>query len=309
VTELDAGDLVPLRPGPPSRTKRWHALVGVIGLAGLTVAVLTVAHDVQDRRLPSIGAMAAALVLHVIALIFASRGWASLFPADADRRALARSLYTSQLAKYLPAGGVLQAAGQVTLSGLSGGVRSAAIRLPVFSLCLVTAGATLASGLAFASDLPTWGRVLAGAGLLAPCLLDRRVLAAVLRHARRVVSRLPEPDALPPKPAIVAAYLWGIGNMVAYGAAFAVLLTDITNVNPFIAGAALCAAWVAGYLVVPVPSGLGVREAVLVAALPASAASLVTASVAHRLLGIIAEAMLAGLTTVRARLVARGAAD
>jgi glycosyltransferase 2 family protein len=309
VTELDAGDLVPVQPGPPSRAKRWHALVGVIGLAGLTVAALTAAQDVQDHRLPSLGAMAAALVLHVIALILASRGWASLFPSNADRPALFRSLYTSQLAKYLPAGGVLQAAGQVTLSGVSGGMRAAALRLPVFSLCLVTAGATLASGLVFASDLPTWGRVLAGAGLLAPCLLDRRILTTVLRHARRVISRLPEPDALPPQPAIIAAYLWGIGNMVAYGAAFAVLLTDISDVNPFIAGAALCAAWVAGYLVVPVPSGLGIREAVLVAALPGSAASLVTASVAHRLLGIIAEAMLAGLTTVRARLVARGAAD
>jgi uncharacterized membrane protein YbhN (UPF0104 family) len=103
----------------------------------------------------------------------------------------------------------------------------------------------------------------------------------------------------------VHAYLFGLGNLISYGAAYAVLLTDVADVNPFIAGSALCAAWVAGYLVVPLPSGLGVREAVLVAALPGAAASLVAASVAHRLLGIGAEATLAGLTTVRAHWLRR----
>ena len=65
--------------------------------------------------------------------------------------------------------------------------------------------------------------------------------------------------------------------------------------------AALCAGWAAGYLVLFIPSGLGVREAVLLAALPnLAAAPLLAASVAHRLLGLLAEAVLAGATQLRA---------
>jgi hypothetical protein len=117
------------------------------------------------------------------------------------------------------------------------------------------------------------------------------------------VTRVPEPDALPPQAAILRAYLCALGNLAAYGAAFTVLLSDGGAVNPFVAVSAFCAAWVAGYLVVPVPSGLGVREAVLVAALPDLAtASLLAASVAHRVLGIVAEAALAGGSRLQGRI-------
>ena len=63
----------------------------------------------------------------------------------------------------------------------------------------------------------------------------------------------------------------------------------------------MAAAWTAGYLVVPLPGGLGVREAVIVAALPeVSAGPLLAVSVAHRLLGLTAEAVLAGTAHLRA---------
>lgn len=302
MTDLDVGDLVAPEPGRRSALKRWQPIVGLAGLAGLAVAAYTTAGDVRGQDLPGVGALVAALGLHVVALLCAARAWIALFPAGADRRALARGLYTSQLAKYLPAGGVFQVAGQVASAGDQAGVSAAAVRLPVFSLCLVTAGATLGAGLALAGDLPGWARLLASLGVLAPALLDRRIVAAVLRLARRVVKRLPEPQALPSQGAIVRAYLFGLGNLIAYAAAFTVLLTNVADVNPFVTGSALCAAWVAGYLALPVPSGLGVREAVLVAALPGmTTASLLAASVAHRLLGIAAEAALAGGSRLGAR--------
>jgi uncharacterized membrane protein YbhN (UPF0104 family) len=80
-----------------------------------------------------------------------------------------------------------------------------------------------------------------------------------------------------------------------------VLLSDFAEVAPVGAGTALATGWVVGYLAVPVPSGLGIREAVLVAALPSLAAGpLVAASVAHRLLGLLAEVALAGIASGRA---------
>ena len=303
MTGFDAGDLVPPEAGRPSALRRWQPVVGLAGVVGLAVAAYTTADELQDQVLPGVGTLMAALGLHVVALLLAAGTWITLFPPGADRRALASGLYTSQLSKYLPAGGVLQIAGQVTLAAQQGGIATAAVRLPVFSLCTVAAGATLGSGLAFATSLPGWARALASLGVLAPIMLDRRILAGLIRVARRRVTRVPEPDALPPQAAILRAYLCALGNLAAYGAAFTVLLSDGGAVNPFVAVSAFCAAWVAGYLVVPVPSGLGVREAVLVAALPDLAtASLLAASVAHRVLGIVAEAALAGGSRLQGRI-------
>ena len=299
---LDAGDLVSPETGRPSALKRWQPVVGLVGLAGLAAAAVTTADDLHDQALPGLGALVAALGLQVIALLFAARAWIALFPPGADRRALAGGLYTSQLAKYLPAGGLLQVAGQVTLAGQQVGIAHAAVRLPVFSLCTVVAGATLGSGLVFATSLPGWARALASLGIVAPIVLDRRLLAAAMRLARRKVRRVPAPDTLPAQAAIVRAYAFALGNLAAYGAAFALLLADGAETNPLIAASAFCGAWIAGYLVVPVPSGLGVREAVLIAALPGMAtAALLAASVAHRLLGIVAEAALAGGSRVQGK--------
>lgn len=302
MTDLDAGDLVPPEGGRPPTRRRWQAVVGLVALAGLAVAAYTTAGDLDDQALPGAGALAAALGLHVVALLLAAQAWIALFPPDADRRALAGGLYTSQLAKYLPVGGLLQVAGQVTLAGQQAGMARAAMRLPVFSLCLVAAGTTLGSLLAASSDLPAWARALAATGVLVPVVLHRRILAAVVRLGARIVRRSPPVDALPSQAAIVRAYAFGLGNFAAAAAAFTVLVVDGADVNPVIAGAAYCAAWVAGYLVVPVPSGIGVREAVLVAALPGmTTAVLLAASIAHRLLGIVAEAALAGASRLRAR--------
>ena len=299
MTETDAGDLVPQGP-EPARPRRWQAVVGLVGLAAVAIATVTTVDDARGKALPGPWALAAALVVHVCALIFIGRAWVALFPPEADRRALASSLYTSQLTKYLPAGGLVQAASQVALSAQTSGVGSAALRLPVFSLCAVAAAATLAAPLAFSSSLPAWARALAGLGLLVLLLLDRRLLGWVLRTARRVVHRLPDAADLPPQRAILTSYGFALANMATYAAAFTILLDDVTDVDPLLAAAALCAAWVIGYIVIPLPSGLGVREVVLVAALPALAAGpLLAASLAHRLLAIGAEAGLAGVTRLR----------
>lgn len=293
MSDTDAGDLVP----PPPRTRRrihWKALIGLAGIAGLVVAAWSTADASEGSTLPSVGALAGAQVLQVIAMTCAARAWIALFPADADRRALAAGLYTSQLTKYLPAGGFVQAASQVALSS-SQGVVAAALRLPVFSLCAVVGAAMLGSPLALDDDQPLWVRITAAVGLTTVVVLDRRVLAAVLRLVRRVVPRVPEPDALPPQRAILACFAFMLGNLLAFSGAFALLVGDLADVALLWAGAAFCAGWWLGYLALPLPSGLGVREAILIGALPGVGTSVVlAASVAHRLTGLVAEAALAG---------------
>jgi uncharacterized membrane protein YbhN (UPF0104 family) len=314
VTNADASDLIP-PAGPETdapvrgrRGIRWKAIIGLAGLVGLAIAAASTVDDVREQALPGAGPLAGAFVLQVLAVVFAARAWVALFPPDADRLGLATGLYTSQLTKYLPAGGLAQAASQVALAGSNNGMAAAALRLPLFSLCSVLAGITFGAGLALDGDVPLWARVLSVVGLGALVTLDRRILQALLRLARRFVKRLPPPEDLPSQRAIFACYGFALGNIATFAAAFVLLLGDLTDINAFGAGAALAAGWVVGYLVVPLPSGLGVREAVLVAALPSLAAGpLLAASVAHRLVGLIAEASLAGVAHTRTVLASRRA--
>jgi hypothetical protein len=301
VTETQADDLTG-GVTTTSRRTRWQAVVGLLGLAGLAVAVATTVDDVQGKALPGPGALTASLGLSAMALICAGAGWAALFPPEADRQALVSALYTSQLTKYLPAGGFLQVASQVTLAGQTSGIVAAAVRLPVYSMCTVCAGATLGSLLALNDTLPVWSRVLAGLGLLSPVLLDRRLLSWVLDQARRFVHRVPSADELPAQRQIVRCYVYSLGTLAAYAAAFTFLIGDLADVRPVAAAAALCIAWVIGYLVIPVPSGIGVREAILVAALPGvGTGQLLAASLAHRLLAVVTETVLAATSVVRVK--------
>jgi uncharacterized membrane protein YbhN (UPF0104 family) len=283
------------------RKARWKAVLGLAALVALLVAAATSFDDVKDDLTNPV-VLAQAFGLHLVALICGARAWSALFPPEVDRRALARGVYLSQLTKYLPAGGFVQTASQVALSAEQGGLAVAAVRLPVFSACFVAASTTLGSSLALESDLPTWGRLLAGASLATVVVLDRRVLRWLLGLARRFVRRLPEGDALPPQDAILRCYAWALANMAAFSTAFVVLLRDVADIGPLEAGAALCLGWVVGYLALVVPGGVGVREGVLLATIPSLSLGTVAAvSAVHRLVGLTAEALLAGTSQVQAR--------
>lgn len=305
---MQAGDLLtPESPAPDKRRRRinWKAIIGLAGLIGLALAASASANKAQSQDLPGWGALGGAYALHVVGLMCAGQAWIALFPPSADRRALAGGLYVSQLTKYLPAGGFVQQASQLALSSQDG-VGSAALRLPVFALCGVAAGATGGSLLAFDSDLPVWGRVLAACGLTVVIALDRRILQQVLLLARRFVKRLPEPDTLPAQSAILRSYVFLLLDIAVFAAAFVILVADLADgVNPVLTGAALSAGWVLGYVAVIFPSGLGVREGVLLAVLSVPNNALLAASVAHRLLGLAAEGTMAGLAHLRTAVAAR----
>jgi uncharacterized membrane protein YbhN (UPF0104 family) len=85
------------------------------------------------------------------------------------------------------------------------------------------------------------------------------------------------------------------------------LIGDIAHVNWLMAGSALCAGWVLGYVAIFIPSGLVVREAVLIAVLTVPNSVVLSASVAHRLLGLAAEATMTAASHLRAVLNRRSA--
>ena len=281
---------------PVIRRRLLETAVLVVGLAGLALVVVGSVDDARDQVLPSVGALAIAGVLALVSIVASGRAWLALFRdvlEDPDNRArFGARYYLSQLTKYVPAGGVVQAASQVGLASATGvPLGRVALAFPVSVLGTVAAGATLGSGVALAGDLSGWARALALVGLASPILLHRRLMTAVLGFVHRFVRRVPAPDRLPSQRSIFAYYGWALLSIGATSASYAVLLRSLTGeASPVIVFFAIAMSWTLGFLVLPLPTGIGVREAVLVAALPGvAAAPVLAASLAHRLLALGAE--------------------
>ena len=281
----------------------------MLGAAGLVYAVVKTAGDYDGNLQPGALALGAAVVLALCSLVATGRSWATLLGVrGADRRDAVGALYLSQLSKYLPAGGLLQAVGQVSMSaGRAVSVARAAVAYPVAALEVVVSGALLASGLALRHDLPAWARLLAAVAPLAVGALHPTVLRAVLTLAGRVSSRVPDVTHLPAGATIRRSAGWAMVNMAATSAVFTVLVRSIAPGTGVLAVfSAFAAAWVIGFLLVPFPSGLGVREAVLLVAVPSlSPAELLAASLAHRIVTVVAEVVVTATNTFVRRRAAR----
>jgi uncharacterized membrane protein YbhN (UPF0104 family) len=293
-SELMADELVVLpAPGPSRSRRRWLqlGLLGV-GLLGLALVVRQTIADAEDVSMPGAPELVVAFLLTWASLGCGARAWITLIGPPADPRLLAAALYQSQLVKYIPGGGVAQAAGQVTMTAMHDlPVRRVTLAYLVLGGTTVLACTTIGVGLAGVSSLPTWARALALLGLLSPLLLRRPFLANGLRVVRRRFARLPDPDDLPSQPALWRAWGWSLANQLLYAMGFVVLLRAVTpdiTLLPALVG--YVAAWLVGFLALPIPSGVGVREAVLVALIPGvTVAPLLAASLAQRLVAIAAE--------------------
>lgn len=279
-----------------NRRRLLQTAILVVGLVAIAFAVSETVKDAKEHVLPSAGALAIASVLALVAIVSSARAWVALFSDLVDTRAsrsvLRGTFYLSQLTKYLPVGGVAQAASQLGLARSVGvPLKRAAVAFPVSAVGAVVGGATLGSGLVLDSSLPAWTRALALLGLATVVLLHRGLMARVLDLARHFIRRVPGSDQLPTQSDIFAFYGWALVTIGALCAAYAVLLHSLTTApNPFVVFSAFAVSWVIGFVVVPVPAGVGIREAVLVALVPGvGAAPLLAASLALRLLTIATE--------------------
>ncbi len=110
---------------------------------------------------------------------------------------------------------------------------------------------------------------------------------------------------------ILAFYLWALVTIGALCGGYTVLLLSVTDdINGATVSARFAMSWAVGFLAVPVPAGVGVREAVLVAAIPGvPTAPLLAASLALRLLTIATEVLALVGNRLSSWLHARGADD
>jgi uncharacterized membrane protein YbhN (UPF0104 family) len=110
----------------------------------------------------------------------------------------------------------------------------------------------------------------------------------VLDLGRRVIHRIPGADQLPTQSDIVVFYAWALVTIGSLCAAYAILLGSLhTGANPGTVFCAFALSWAIGFIAIPIPAGVGVREAVLLGLLPGvGTAQLLSASLALRLLTI-----------------------
>lgn len=285
---------------PPRPLAVWakRVLTGA-GAALMLVAFMETSDRLDGDVLPSAGRCAIAVALFSIDLALAGRAWSVLFAVDPRaRRTLADGFYVAQLGKYAP-GGIWQIVGQVGSARRAGvGTVEASTVFTVFAVVQIASGLTIGAALAVfggAADVRLVFRLGAlAAGVAGVVVLDRRWMVWVVdRLPRRVDAAM-----VPAQVAILRAWAIMTVAVALAGAAFAVLLGGLGDASlvshPPATAAAWVLSWTAGFAVVVIPAGFGVREGVLVALLGGGpmVPALIGASIVHRLVGIVSEAVV-----------------
>jgi glycosyltransferase 2 family protein len=288
--------------------RRWvglglRILFGIAGPAFLAVAFRETWDRSRQHVLPSPWHLAIAELLVLGALAFAASAWASLFEGHQSDRVLARGFYTAQLGKYMP-GAIWQAVGQVALARHAGiPLSRASAAFPVSVATQTAAGGTVAAVLIFVGSVPLGVRLGSVLGLLLVLPLRRKWMVGLVRFAGRLIRRPWPEDLIPSQRGIVRSYGEAVGSMLMGGLAFALLASSLHASSSFAAAVpAFALAWTAGFLAIPFPSGIGVREAVLIATLGpgAGVAPVIAASLAQRVVTMVGEVVMILVARVRA---------
>lgn len=296
---------------PVARAWLTRALVAAVVVAALLALVASWegVGGVLAQARP--GWLAVALLLGVGNVLGTGVAWRAALGALGSSVPLRPALVifsVGQLGKYLP-GSIWPVLVQAELTGRRGVPRSRVVVAGLLALAqaaLVALLVGLAAVPALTPDAPR-GVVLGAAAVLvlagAALGTSPRVVGAAVSLLLRVTRRplLPAPLT---RRGLAGVLVWGLVAMLllaAHAAALAVGL-GLSWSTAVVVGSAMALAQVAGLLAVPVPAGLGVREAVLVAVVApvASAQVGIAVAVLSRLLMTLADLG----TALAARLVA-----
>lgn len=274
-------------------------------LAGIVLALRESSSSAGTVLWPSAPAVGAAFLLTLALTGLTTVGWTVLLSGHArgTRGTLARGFVYGQLGKYVP-GGVVQVAKLYESSRRAGLERSTiAVALPVYALCGVVApGAVAAVALGVVGDeLHPSARLalgLVGAFVVVACL-HRRVLSRLFDALNVRWQRVPSSAALADQRTILRTFGCSSVGVLCLGAAYAALL-DVDGVHEFVVCTlGFVVAFAIGFVALPFPSGMGVREAALTALLleVATVANLLSAAIAVRIVQLLAELLAAAVAS------------
>lgn len=300
------------------RLTRLASAIGVvIGVAGVVFVVRTLVSR-SDEVADAWSALEAprlvlAVVLGAAAMWWIGRLWSGLLGADQSRPPTRRTMawyFTGQLGKYVP-GGIWPIVGRSEMAVRGGAERGTAYAATTLSMATTYGAAALVGGI---GSLVSWRYPLAGVAATAAvvCGVLSPSIPLVGSTAARLFSRLGTP------PSTIS-----LARLVAAHAPSWVLISLATQVTASAFGAdigfahMLCASslsWLVGFLVVGVPGGIGVREAVFAALVSPSVPTgvAVSVAVASRVVFIVVDvacAAIAGLIAGRSAVRRTGSAE
>ncbi len=284
---------------------RWVRLaILAIGIPAIVIAGWYTYGDIKELVAPPLWALVPSALANVVALWCSSRSWEVLFGEAVPRNVLDDAFYSSQLMKYTPVGGFAQALGQAAMARTEEvGTARAATAMLVSKLTMVIAGGVFGPVLSIAHpSMAGWVRI---ALMFTPLVLlfgRRELLQWSLDQLRRVLPRTPDHTVLPAQSDVWASILWAVPGLGFAGVAFAFLAVPAGIDVGFVqALAGFTLAWVVGFLVIPVPAGLGVREASLGFLVGGNPAAKLVAAVLFRAVAIVTEALLFSIVKLRNR--------
>lgn len=262
---------------------RWVLRIAfTVGVTWIIARQLGVGLDdalALERGIPALdrGWVAASIVALLATFLLAAGLWGrmvrDLGEADPGVAASARVIFTANLGRYVP-GKVWQIAGLAILArrqGVSATIGTlAGILVQGFSL-LAAAAWGIPALTAIRAESPEWLWLVVGLGIAAVVLLCSvpALLHGVFRFLFRLARR--DPDEAP-KTDVRFGLRWLCWHMVVwagYGAAFHLFLVGLgfDELGILSSTVYFAAAYLLGYLALPAPAGLGVREGVLMALL------------------------------------------
>ncbi len=275
-------------------------------MVAVGVALVDAVREAGEVPLPQVTWALWSMVLACGAIAIAAVAWTLLLGGPSLGRMLP-GFAVAQLAKYVP-GSIWQGVSQVLdaeRQGVGRGRASLAFLLQLWTQ-LVAAG--IVAGLAVLGDSGWWPWFVLIVSLALAVTLWRPLLARLAGLLTRPAGgRFPRlqglPGGLPPQRVLASASLLGAGTILAGGAGYATLLVGPSPSTAALAViGAYATAWVLGFLVVPLPAGVGVREFVLLALLGGTygAAAVLAAAVVYRVITLLAELLLALITSAAA---------
>jgi uncharacterized membrane protein YbhN (UPF0104 family) len=297
------------RPEPSERSScRPSAVARAVRIAGILVAVAAVALCVRTiagqwssirpaLAQASPGWLIAALACSAASMTGLGLLWwrcLRIFGSAVRPGAAVAWYFGGELGKYVP-GGVWTVLGRGELARRGGMVsRSTGYATTLISYGTMCVGAASMCGL-LAPFLPpdggglgwTWAMVLLvplGVAAVHPAVFGR-VLVLARRATRGRVDLAP-----PTWPSMLRLIAWSLPTWVLLGAA-AVLVTEALGFpqHPARVAFAAIAAWIIGFLAVPVPAGAGLRELIFVAVCGLPAAPAVAVAAVARALFLVVD--------------------
>lgn len=293
----------------PSRAGIAKAFGWVIGLAGLLFVGRLVLREWETiSTLVRDGNPAwfvAALLAGIVGLSGIGVTWGVML-RDLDRAMTLpqtlRGYFVGQLGKYVP-GGVWAIMGRGEWAATTGVSRRAAYVSTVLSMVTAYLGASTVVLVQLALGVRPSGYVLLAVGVaaLSPAgviALHPRVFTLLLRLLERLRRSQGVAMTAPSWGRSIGYLMRQVPSWLLIGfATYAVARALNVPVDPLVLLLATCVSWVAGFLFLPTPGGIGIREAAFVGVLGGDAV-VAGVALAARVVFVLADAIGAGLSSV-----------